>query len=76
MIAYLYQGPKAEVSKTAEPISIAECDGLFAEATSQGVEVVRTKNTIRAELGNMIVFAVIGESQGDYYRAAKAAGLL
>lgn len=76
MIAYLYQGPKNTVSKTADPISLAECDDLFAEAAAQGTAVVRTENTITAEVGDMIAFAVIGESQGDYYRAAKAAGLL
>ena len=76
MIAYIYQGPKATVSKTAEPISIAECEELFADAKAQGAEVIRTENTIRAEVGDMIAFAVLGDSQGDYYRAAKAAGLL
>lgn len=76
MIAYIYQGPKNTVSKTADPISLAECEELFAEAAAQGAEVVRTENTIRAEVGDMIAFAVIGDSQGDYYRAAKAAGLL
>lgn len=76
MIAYLYQGPKAEVSKTADPISMAECEEFFAEASAQGATVVRTETTISATVGDMIAFAVIGDSQGDYYRAAKAAGLL
>lgn len=76
MRAYLYQGPKAEVSNTAEPISITDCDELFAEAAAGGVEVIRTENTIRAEFCDMIAFAVIGDSQGDYYRAAKSAGLV
>jgi hypothetical protein len=76
MIAYLYQGPKNQVSTTANPISIAECDALFADAVAGGIVVVRTENTVRAEFGDMIAFAVLGTSQGDYYRAAKAAGLL
>ena len=76
MIAYLYQGPKSQVSKTADPVSLSECEELFSGAAAGGVEVARTENTIRAEFGDMIAFAVIGDSQGDYYRAAKAAGLL
>ena len=74
MRAYLYQGPKNQVSKCGDPISLEDCDALFAEAIASGADVVRTNRTITAQCGDMIAFAVIGSSQGDYSRAAEAAG--
>lgn len=76
-IAYMTQGKKGALDKIAEPMSVADAEVLIAQAdTHCGAVVTRTDNTITAEFGDMVCFIAICNNQGEFYRAAYAAGWL
>jgi len=81
MTTYLTQGQSGKLSAFADQILDEDLPGFVADCEAGGATIERGahagRQSIKATFGDMVAFIAIGcKSQGDFYRAAKAAGVI